>query len=111
MRRVLRLPAGADATPSSAEHVFSKSVVISAVRCLFTYLALPVLRPVVDLTGGVGPALGVIVSVISVVAIVASMRRFFAAHHRMRWHYTAVGGSLLVLVVVQGVIDAATLLS
>ena len=45
------------------------------------------------------------------VAIVASIRRFFASDHRWRWRYTAIGGAILVLLAVQAVIDIADLAS
>ena len=83
---------------------------ISAARCLLTYIVLPVLGPIIGLArGGVGPVLGLTVGTVSMVAIVASIRRFFAADHRWRWRYTAIGGSILVLLVVQAVIDIADL--
>ena len=110
MRRVLHLP---EETPrgdrAAAQQAFSRSVWISAARCLLTYIILPVLGPIVGLAGDVGPVLGLTVGAVSMVAIVASIRRFFAADHRWRWRYTALGGSILVLLVVQAVIDIADL--
>lgn len=110
MRRLLRIPTAPGATSRSAERVFGKSVAISAVRCLLTYILLPVLAPVIDLTTGAGPVLGLVIGAVSAIAIIASMRRFWAADHRLRWGYTAIGGTILVLLVVQAVDDLATLL-
>ena len=56
-----------------------------------------------------GPALGLLLSTVSAVAIVASMRRFWGALHRWRWAYTVVGGGILVLLVVQAVADVMSL--
>lgn len=108
MLRLLRVQTGA-ATSRSAENVFGTSILLSTVRCLLTYVVLPLLKPVVDLSGGVGPALGLVIGSVSAVAIVASMRRFWAAGHRWRWAYTAVGGAILVLLTVQAVGDVVTL--
>ena len=112
MRRALRVP---DRTPSAssknAESVFSASILVSTVRCMLTYVLLPVLKPVVDLSGGVGPVLGLLLGGVSAVAIIASMRRFWAANHRWRWGYTVVGGGILVLLAVQAVGDVAALVS
>ena len=83
---------------------------ISAARCLFTYVLLPVLRPLIDLSGGVGPALGLAVGLVSMVAIAFSVRRFFAADHKYRWHYTVVGGSIFLLLIWQSVLDVQALL-
>lgn len=109
MRRLLRVPEQR-ASGASAERLFGKSLLISTVRCLLTYIVLPLLKPVVDLSGGVGPVLGLVIGTISAVAIVASMRRFWAADHRMRWGYTAVGGAILVLLAFQAVGDVAALI-
>ena len=110
MRRLLRLPAGAPpASQAAAQQAFSRSVWISATRCLLTYIVLPILGPVVGFSGRVGPVLGLAVGAVSMVAIVASVRRFFAADHRWRWRYTALGGSILGLLVVQSAIDIGDL--
>jgi hypothetical protein len=108
MRRLLRLPAGADPN-AAAEKAFGTSILISTVRCLLTYVLLPLLKPVVDLSGGVGPILGLVIGSVSAVAIVYSMRRFWRADHRLRWAYTLVGGGILVLLAFQAVGDVAAL--
>jgi hypothetical protein len=109
MRRLLRLPAGAGAG-ATAEKAFGTSILISSVRCLLTYVLLPLLKPVIDLTGGVGPVLGLVVGAVSATAIVFSMRRFWRANHRLRWAYTVIGGGILVLLAIQAVGDVAALL-
>ncbi len=108
VRRLLRVPPDA-AAGTAARSVFGASIVLSTVRCLLTYIVLPVLKPVVDLSGGVGPALGLAIGTVSAVAIVAAMRRFWAASHRWRWGYTVIGGGILVLLAVQAVGDVAAL--
>ena len=111
MRRLLRLPAdGPKVSLFAAQSAFSKSIAISATRCLITYILLPVLRPIVDLSGGVGPALGLTVGTVSMVAIVFAVRRFFAADHKWRWKYTTIGGGIFVLLTVQAVVDLRALL-
>jgi hypothetical protein len=109
MRRLLRVRTG-EASARSAENVFGASLLLSTVRCLLTYVLLPLLKPVVDLSGGVGPVLGLLIGTVSAVAIVASMRRFWAADHRLRWAYTSIGGAILVLLAVGAVGDVVALL-
>jgi hypothetical protein len=112
MRRLLRLPSdGPRASLVEVHNAFSRSIAISATRCLLTYVVLPLLAPVVHLSGGLGPALGLVIGAVSVVAIVAAMRRFFAADHRWRWGYVAIGGTILALLVVQAAIDVSHLVS
>ena len=108
MRRLLRLPPGDD-PGRDAEKAFGTSLLISTVRCLLTYVLLPILKPVIDLSGGVGPILGLVIGAVSATAIVYSMRRFWRANHRGRWGYTVLGGGILVLLVIQAVGDIAAL--
>jgi hypothetical protein len=96
---------------TEAQNAFGRSMVISATRCLLTYVVLPLLRPVVDLSAAIGPAFGILLSLVSMVAIGFSLRRFFATGHRWRWAYAVVGGGIFVLVAVQAIIDAATLIN
>jgi hypothetical protein len=109
---VLRLaPEGPKASLFGAHGAFSKSIAISATRCLITYVMLPLMAPVVDLSGGVGPILGLTLSIVSVTAIFFATRRFFAADHKYRWAYAGIGSGLVVLLVVQGLIDLVTLVT
>ena len=108
MRRLLRLPPDAD-PGLTAEKAFGTSLLISTVRCLLTYIVLPLLKPVIDLSGGVGPVLGLVIGSVSAAAIIFSMRRFWRVSHRWRWGYTALGGGILVLLAVQAVGDVAAL--
>ena len=112
MRRILRLPP--DEPRQSifgTESIFGKSIAVSAVRCLITYVFLPLLAPIVNMSGTVGPIVGLIVGAVSIVAIVISMRRFFAADHKWRWYYAAVGIAILIALVLAGVVDIVNLTS
>jgi hypothetical protein len=112
MRRLLRLPV--DAPRESifgTESIFGRSIAISAIRCLVTYVFLPLLAPVVKVSGAFGPLLGLALGAVSMVAIVMSMRRFFAADHKWRWGYAGVGAGIFVLLIVAGVSDIVNLAS
>lgn len=112
MRRLLRLPEdGPRVSIMDAQNAFSRSIAISAARCLLTYVLLPLLGPVLGLSGALGPILGITLSLVSMVAIVAATRRFFAADHKWRWGYTFIGGGIFVLVAVQLVIDVGHLIT
>jgi hypothetical protein len=106
--RLLRVRPGS-ASARSAERVFGASIAVSTVRCLLTYVLLPILAPVLNLTGVAGPVLGLLLGAVSAAAIIASMRRFWASSHRWRWAYTIIGGGILVLLLVQAVIDVVAL--
>lgn len=109
MRRLLGVGDRRVRPSAEAHRAFRVSVVVSAVRCLITYVFLPLLAPLLKVSGTLGPVLGLVLGAVSMVAIVVSMRRFFAADHKYRWGYAAVGGGILVLLVVAGVSDVASL--
>lgn len=109
-RRLLGLPVDGPKVSLFGEGAFQKSIVISGIRCLITYIFLPILRPVVDLSGGVGPILGLALGAVSFVAIVIAIRRFFAADHKWRWGYGGIGAGIVVLLIVQAVLDVRALI-
>ena len=98
-------------TPKQAEEAFSKSVMLSAVRCLLTYIVLPWLLPAIGVAKGWGPVLGLVVSPIAIVFNVLSIRRFHRSGHRYRWPITAVNVAIIVLLVILVIQDLSDLLS
>lgn len=112
MRTLLRLPE--DAPPTSildAQSAFSKSIFISGTRCVITYLLLPLLGPVVGLSGAWGPWIGILLGLVSMTAIWFATRRFFAADHRYRWGYFIVGGAIFVGMIVSIGFDISRILT
>jgi hypothetical protein len=109
MRRLLRIPEGQTASESAAQRAFSTSVLVSATRCILTYLVLPFLLPVLGLAAGVGPAIGIPVGLVAIASNVATIRRFWAADHRWRWAYTALAVTVIVLLLVLLVEDVGSL--
>lgn len=93
-----------------AERVFSKSVVISGIRCVLTYVIFPFVAPLVGLTSSVGAVVGVVIGVVAIVFNVMSIRRFFAADHPYKWWASAMNAGVIVLLVVLFFIDSQTLL-
>jgi hypothetical protein len=110
MRRLLRLPV--DAPPGSAEgarKAFQTSLLVATVRCLLMYILFPFVLPAIGVARGVGPAIGLAINLVAMVCIVFSMRRFWRADHPKRWWYGALGGTVLVFLVVLAIQDAAAL--
>jgi hypothetical protein len=93
-----------------AERIFSKSVLISGVRCTLTYLVFPFVAPIVGITSDVGAVIGVLIGLVAVLFNVLSIRRLFAADHPYKWWAGAMNLSVIVLLVVLFVIDSQTLL-
>lgn len=115
MRKLLRLPT--DAAPTSvfgAEDAFGKSIAISAIRCTFTYILLPLLAPVLNpiirvSDGPAAPIIGIVLGLVSMVAITFSMRRFFGSDHKWRWGYAIIGGTIFVMLIVMMGMDLRSL--
>jgi hypothetical protein len=114
--RLLRLPVekpparGGAVRQAEVHRAFSRSMLVSAARCLLTYIVLPFLAPLVGAARGVGPWIGITLGVVAIVFNVKSIRRFWAADHRWRWAYTAIGVSVIALVCVLIASDVAELL-
>jgi hypothetical protein len=111
MRRLLRVPADqAPIDESDTHRIFSASILLSALRCLLSYIVLPVLLPAIGVARGVGPAIGIPIGVLALTFDYLGARRFWMADHRQKWAFTAlyavVGGMVLALVVID-ILDAA----
>ena len=110
VRRLLRIPDGPAAPEGAAQRAFSTSILVSATRCLLTYIVLPFVAPASGLAAGVGPAIGIPVGIVAIVCNVLTIRRFWAADHRWRWAYTAISLSVIVLLAILLVEDFASLI-
>jgi hypothetical protein len=108
MRRLLRISEGHTATEGAAQRAFSTSVLVSATRCILTYLVLPFVLPLVGVAKGVGPAIGIPIGIVAIACNIATIRRFWAADHRYRWAYTALAVTVIVLLAVLLVEDLAS---
>ena len=105
-------PARTDpAAPTEAEitGVFSRSVLISGVRCTLAYVVFPWLLPLVGLSGATGPILGLVIGVVAIGFNVASIRRFHDSDHRWKWPITALNCTVIALLLVLAVQDITAL--
>jgi hypothetical protein len=100
MRRLLRVPERKAATADSAQRLFSTSMLISALRCLLSYVVFPILTPLLGTATGVGPAIGLPIAVVALVFDVRGVRRFWLANHRWRWPITFIYLGVMALVTV-----------
>jgi hypothetical protein len=89
MRRLLFVPAGPSTVGDDAVHrMFSFSIVLSALRCLLSYVVFPI----------VTPAIGIPIAVLALTFDVVGIRRFWVNDHRWRWAMTAIYAAVMVLV-------------
>lgn len=100
MRSLLRVDGLDRGAAAGAHRAFRFSVLVSAVRCLITYLAIPILIPLLSLSGWVAAPIGMVLCVIAVVNGVVSVRRFWVSDHPRRWVYTGFMGVVFVILAV-----------
>jgi hypothetical protein len=99
MRRLLFVPAGPSAIGDDAVHrMFSLSIVVSALRCLLSYVVFPIVTPVLGVATGVGPVVGIPIAVLALVFDVIGIRRFWVADHRWRWGMTLIYAAVMAMV-------------
>lgn len=96
---------------AAARRAFSTSMMVSATRCLLTYIVLPFVAPLLGIAGDVGPGVGIPIGLVAIVSNVFTIRRFHAAEHRWRWAYTGIAVCIIVGLVVLMVRDVAEILS
>lgn len=83
-RRVLGLR---DAEPRALVDL-EGSLVLSAVRCILTYVLIPVLLPAIAWAGVVARPLGLALAIAAVGMSIRSLRRVWQANWTYRWPYT-----------------------
>jgi hypothetical protein len=106
MRRLLRVPDDRAPIDESETHrIFSASIFLSALRCLLSYIVLPVVLPAIGLARGVGPWIGIPIGVLALVFDYRGIRRFWLADHRQRWAFSALYAVVGVMVFTLVVVD------
>lgn len=96
------LAAGTDAAgdENTVEEGFSKSIFVSAVRCLLTYIVFPFVTPIISVAADIGPWIGVTLGTFAIFANLFSIRRFWKAVHKWRKPVTVVHVGIIVLLVI-----------
>ncbi len=105
MRQFLRVDQAQPATKAQAQSAFQTSMLVSSVRCLLTYIFFPFVAPALGMAASVGRPLGIAISLVAMVSITISMRRFWRSEHPKRWHYTVLGGTVFCFLVVSLIVD------
>ncbi|MFV0523799.1 MAG: hypothetical protein ACK5RL_04800 [Acidimicrobiales bacterium] len=96
-------------TEDEAARGFSRSIMVSAIRCTLTYVVLPFIAPLIGLASGVGPVIGLVVGVVAIVSNVFSIRRFWRADHRWKKPVTVLHLSVITLLLILMAEDLITL--
>ncbi|GGI09277.1 hypothetical protein [Egicoccus halophilus] len=87
------------------------SLVLSAIRCVITYVLIPALAPLISGINVLATPLSLLLSAVAGVMAVVSLRRVWMADWSGKWGYTAFAVVVLVLIVVVMAFDVGRLLA
>ncbi len=91
MRRLLRIEGNPDpGAVLGAQRAMTSSIMVSAVRCMITYIVVPILTPIIGILDLVDAPLSLVLCCLAFFMSGRSLRRFWRADHSKRWHYTAL---------------------
>jgi hypothetical protein len=111
MRRLLRVGDDVDrGAVLRARRNTTTAIVIAGIRCLITYIFIPVLAPYVVLVRTIGAPLSIALSVLGITMGISATRRFWVADHRYRWAYTGFIAVVVVLLIVGIGLDLGSML-
>ena len=112
MRRLLRIPEGQRPVDESETHrIFSASMFLSGLRCLSAMSSCRSSCRPIGLARGVGPAIGIPISLLALIFDWIGIRRFWLADHHQRWAFSAlyaVVGSMVFALLVIDIVSLAT---
>jgi hypothetical protein len=112
MRRLLRVGDIVDKNAIlGARRSTTAAIVVSGIRCIITYLLIPILAPVVGISDAASAPVTIGLSVLAIVMGLSGVRRFWIADHRARWAYTIFIAVIVALLVVGIIIDLASIVS
>jgi hypothetical protein len=112
MRRLLRVGDVVDKNAIlGARRSTTAAIVISGIRCIITYLLIPILAPVVGISDAASAPVTIALSVLALVMGISGVRRFWIADHRARWAYTVFIAVIVALLVVGIALDLASMFS
>ena len=115
MRWLLRAPVrdrSAEQTVESeriAHRGFRISMVVSGVRCLITYLLIPILVPIVSFADVFSAPIGIALCLVAFVSGIVSVRRFWISNHRSKWMYTGFIAIVFIILTIAVAFDIAGL--
>ncbi len=87
------------------------SIGVTAVRCILTYVVIPVLAPLISWLGVLATPASLVLSLVAIGLALNSLRRVWMAEYRHRWPYTAFIAVVVVLLAITAVLDTLELLT
>lgn len=111
MRKLLRVNdiGSSQKSEKTAHRNLQLAMVISGVRCIITYLFIPIAVPIIGLSGIVSAPIGIALSAIAVITGISSLRQFWRSDHQFRWMYSAFIGIIFIILAIAFVADITQL--
>ncbi len=85
------------------QKIFETSMAISALRCILSYVVFPIITPIIGVSTGAAPIIGIPIAILALYFDVMGIRRFWIANHHLRWPisfiYLAVIGLVASLLI------------
>lgn len=81
-----------------AQRAFGLSLVISGLRCTLQYVILPIVLPLIGLTGGVSLPLVILLDILALGLLISSLRYFWRTAHPRRFDMLPLSGVILLLI-------------
>ncbi|NOG52219.1 MAG: hypothetical protein HND48_24370 [Chloroflexi bacterium] len=100
------VPASDLSQQRAAENTFMASMLFAGVRCILEYVVLPFLLPLLNLSDSIAVPLVMGVNIMAFVALIASVRKFYAINYKHKHLYLAVavvGGVVLSIFLIGNV--------
>ena len=72
-------------------------MIISTIRCTLTYLVFPFALPAFGLVTDTGVVISILIGTLAIICDIFSIRRFFAADHKWRWHFSTIAFSVICM--------------
>ena len=95
----------------SSTRMFSKSMIISGIRCMLSYVVFPWLLPVLGVTRTVGPLIGIPIALVAIWFNISSIKRFTKSGHQLKKLVIPINTAVIALLLVLVVLDVAELVS
>ena len=105
MSQTMPAPVAPTTVEDPATRAFSRSMLISAVRCTLTYVVFPWILPLVGITAGMGPAIGLPIGGVAIASNAFTIRRFWVADHKWKVQVTFICVAVMALLSVLFVED------
>lgn len=114
MRRLLWvspvIPAEAGSnTQGTAERALTFSLLFSGVRCILQYAILPFVLPVIGIASNAATPFMLILTLMAMISIIFSLRRFWQINYAHRWQYLGVASVAILLLIAFTLLDLSIL--